>query len=109
MRVPIQTQVRSALVINQMAEKPKNIAFAIKQALAIEPFPADPHYFNFVQQLSSYYQVEPLHFIKRVQQFLMEKELADDVVLPVGTISSRILTSSLPTNNKRLLTPYHLT
>ena len=83
-RVPIQTQVRSALVIHQMAEKPKNIAFTIKQAHAIEPFPADQHYFSFIDQLSIYYQVEPLHFIKRIQQFLSEKELADDVLLPVG-------------------------
>jgi len=82
-RVPIQTQIRSALVINKMQEKPRNIAFTIKRAHMIEPFPADPYYFKFIEQLSSYYQVEPLHFIKRVQQFLMEKEMAAHSIHPL--------------------------
>lgn len=73
-KVPIQTQVRSALVINEYQEKPINIKFTIKEALSIDPFPQDPHYRNFINQLSGYYQLEPLHFIKRIQQFLVEKE-----------------------------------
>lgn len=73
-KVPIQTQVRSALVINQYHEKPRNIAFAIKKALAIDDFPDDRFYTPFIQQLSAYYQMDSLHFIKRIQQFLVEKE-----------------------------------
>ena len=73
-KVPIQTQVRSALVLNQYDEKPRNIAFTIKQALSIDDFPDDTFYTPFITQLSQYYQMESLHFIKRIQQFLVEKE-----------------------------------
>lgn len=76
-KVPIQTQVRSALVINEYETKPINIKFAIKQALSIDPFPEDAHYRTFINQLSGYYQLEPLHFIKRIQQFLVEKEMSE--------------------------------
>lgn len=77
-RVPIKTQLRSALVIKQFEQLPANNSFTIRPAHAIEEFPPDPHYFNFIAQLSHYYQVESLHFIKRVQQFLVEKEMAEE-------------------------------
>lgn len=76
-KVPIQTQVRSALVLNEYKEQPAHIHFVIKEAISIDPFPQDPFYQAFIQQLSSYYQLEPLHFIKRIQQFLVEKEISE--------------------------------
>src|SRR5437868_2593590 len=79
-RVPIQTHVRSALVIQQLAHKPKNVSFIIKEIQAIEPFPHDPFYSRFIDQLSTYQQVNKLHLIKRIQQFLVEKESATDYI-----------------------------
>lgn len=76
-KVPIQTQVRSALVLNEYQEKPIHIHFAIKQAISIDPFPEDAYYRTFINQLSNYYQLEPLHFFKRIQQFLVEKEMSE--------------------------------
>jgi len=78
-RVPIKTQLRSALVLKQFANLPSNNTFTIRQAHAIEPFPSDPHYTKFITLLSNYYQVESLHFVKRVQQFLVEKEMDEQV------------------------------
>lgn len=77
-KVPIQSQVRSALVIKELAEKPRNVTFTIKQAFSIDPFPQDSQYQHFITQLSAYYALEPLHFIKRIQQFLVEKEIQEN-------------------------------
>lgn len=79
-RVPIRTQIKSALVLEQFATKPAKDTFAVRQALAIESFPDDPRYRSFIDQLSIYYQVNPLHFIKRVRLFLAEKESTDEIV-----------------------------
>lgn len=80
-KVPIKTQLRSALVLKQLDNLPANNSFTIRPAQAIEPFPEDAHYIKFIAQLSAYYQVESLHFIKRIQQFLVEKEMTDELPL----------------------------
>jgi primosomal protein N' (replication factor Y) len=77
-KVPIQSQIRSALVIDQYAQKPDHITFSIKQALSIDPFPDDIHYKTFIKQLSDYYALNSLYFIKRIQQFLVEKEIQEN-------------------------------
>ena len=74
-RVPIKTQLRSALIVKQFDQLPADNTFEIRQAHALEPFPADSTYLKFIEHLSSYYQIESLHFIKRIQQFLVEKEI----------------------------------
>ncbi len=74
-RVPVRTQKRTALVLAQQEEAPKDNRFAIKEALELAPFPADPHYYSFVTQLAAYYQTDVTHFIQRVNQFLNQKEL----------------------------------
>ena len=51
------------------------INFAIRDAHALEPFPDDAQYRTFIVQLARYYQLDPIHFIKRVRQFIVEKEV----------------------------------
>ncbi|MCX5922832.1 MAG: primosomal protein N' [Candidatus Dependentiae bacterium] len=107
-RVPIQKSLRSALVMQQFATKPTDCIFTIKQAHAIEPFPADPYYFKFIHQLSAYYQVEPLYLIKRIQQFLVDNEMEDQVVSshnPEKTLAHVTLTNEQQTVVD-FLTPY---
>ena len=76
-RVPFRASTQPAIVVEQLPEKPTTATYTIKQVIGFEQFPADPHYFTIINQLSSYYQIEPLHCIKRIQQFLNQKELPD--------------------------------
>jgi primosomal protein N' (replication factor Y) len=73
--VPFRTSTKSALVIKQMPTTKET--FQIREIIALAPFPKDPYYMQFIEQLSQYHQVNPLHFIKRVQQFLYEKEMSE--------------------------------
>ena len=72
--VPLRNQRVAGIVIIQQEQAPK-VPFAIKHALQREPMPADPYYQTFIQQISSYYQTKSFHFIKRIKQFLMQKEV----------------------------------
>jgi len=72
--VPLRNQRVAAVVIAQQEQSPQ-VSFAIKLALQQEPMPADRYYQPFIQQLSSYYQTTSFHFIKRIKQFLMQKEI----------------------------------
>ncbi len=73
-RVPLRNQQVPALVIEEQQRKP-NVLFTIRPATALEPVPDDPHYYPFIRQLSSYYQISPLALIKRMKQFLFQKEM----------------------------------
>lgn len=73
-QVPIQKRITTAIVTNIFQKVPDGTTFALKDAHALEPFPVDNTYMSFVNQLSMYHQVSPLFFIKRLQQFLMQKE-----------------------------------
>ena len=74
-QVPLRNRIVPAIVINEFKNKPKKITFTIKDAHAIEPFPDDPYYALFIKQLSIYYQVDELHFIKRIRQFVQQKQV----------------------------------
>jgi len=74
--VPIRNRVSAAIVLKTFDYKPKT-SFEIKQALEIEAFPDDQFYSFFIKKLSAYYQVNYIHFIKRIRQFLVQKEVAE--------------------------------
>jgi len=76
-RVPFRTSVVSAVVIEQMNNKPADATFAIKAAHALEPFPHDLAYHRFIEQLSNYNQIDPIHCVKRMRQFLLQKEVVE--------------------------------
>jgi len=69
-RVPIRNRETSAIVLHQFKNLKRKEDFEIKPAKAIEPFPEDKHYQNFLQKLSHYHQVDKLHFLKRITGFL---------------------------------------
>ena len=73
-QVPLQNRICTALIIYQTKEKPRHCNFTIKPAHAVEPFPQDKHYFSFIEKLAQYHQTEPMHFIKRMKQFVYQKE-----------------------------------
>ena len=70
--VPMRNNIIPALVIKQYAKKPTFCHFQVKDAHAQEPFPQDVHYKNYIQKLAHYYQLDPLHFIKRIGSFLTQ-------------------------------------
>ncbi len=78
-QVPLRNRIVPAIVTDSHVEKPDGIKFAIKEITALEQFPHDPNYLTFLEQLSWYYQVEPMHFLKRMRQFLKQKEIKHEV------------------------------
>ena len=72
-QVPVRNRIIPALVIDEHKNRPLNLTFELKEIHGLEPLPADEHYHNFLHKLGDYYQVEPIHFIKRIHQFLINK------------------------------------
>jgi primosomal protein N' (replication factor Y) len=72
-QVPVRNRIIPALVIDEHRTKPHNLAFELKEICGLEPLPADEHYQSFLHKLGDYYQVEPIYFIKRIHQFLINK------------------------------------
>lgn len=72
-RVPLRNKSYVAYIEEIFFEKP-HCDFHIKSALSIETLPSDKNFFPFITKLAEYYQTEPLHFIKRIRQFLVQKE-----------------------------------
>ncbi len=115
-QVPLRDRIIPALVIDEQKAKPYNIAFELKPIHAIEQLPEDPHYLPFLQKLGNYYQIESLHFIKRIHHFLIDKKQEELVALEQkihSTESSVILTDEqkkvcdfiIPTIGKNVYTP----
>lgn len=72
-QVPVRNRVIPALVIDEYKNKPHNLIFELKNIHGLEPLPADEHYHPFLNKLGDYYHIEPLHFIKRIHHFLINK------------------------------------
>ncbi len=73
--VPLRTQLVPAVVTaihDFLPEAVRN--FAIKDAHSIEPFPCDQQYFSFAKQIAHYYQIDEHFFIRRIRQFLKQRE-----------------------------------
>lgn len=80
-RVPFRTYEAPALVTHLLDESENTYPYKIREALAQEPLPHDPHYRRFVTQLARYYRIDELFFIKRLR--LMLDEHAEPVeILP---------------------------
>jgi primosomal protein N' (replication factor Y) len=77
-QVPLRNQIVPAVVISEFEDHP-DVPFEIKELSGIEPFPPDVHYLPFIQKLSTYYQLEQLHFIKRIKKFLTQDEVNERV------------------------------
>ncbi len=67
--VPLRNKkVHAAIIATH--ETIQKTTYAIKDALALESLPCDPHYLSFIEKLAWYYQIEPLYFLSRIKQFL---------------------------------------
>ena len=73
-KVPLKDKLVSALVFAQSDQLSPIPKFTLKAMAGIEPFPQDSNYKPFINQLSDYYQVDSLHFIKRIRQFVNQAE-----------------------------------
>lgn len=72
-RVPLRNAFTSAYVYAHVSNLKQQPLFEIKPMHSIEAFPKDPHYKTFLKQLSAYYQVDALHFIKRIKHFVNQE------------------------------------
>ncbi len=72
--VPLRTHRVAGIVVTQQEHAP-SVSFPIKEAIAREPMPPDPHYQTFITNISHYYQTKPFHFIKRIKQFMIQREM----------------------------------
>lgn len=82
-KVPLKDRFVSAYVVAQVAQLTHTPKFTLKPMHSVEQFPQDPHYRQYIGSLSDYYQVEPLHFIKRIRQFVDQKEI-EEAVQPIA-------------------------
>ncbi len=94
-KVPLKDRFCSAYVFAQEQELAQAPTFAIKEAHSCEPMPNDPHYKKYIAQLSYYYQVEPLHFVKRIRNFVSQEPEEGEILFTpqTGTKKSVILTA----------------
>lgn len=83
-KVPLKERLVWAYVIAQTDTLPVSVSFTIKTMHSLEPFPNDDIYKQFLAQLAYYYAVTPMHFIKRIAAFIMQKE-QDELLLTMPT------------------------
>lgn len=76
--VPLKNRVEIGWVTNLFQTKPNSATFAIKDALSIESFPSDQNYLSFITKLGRYYCIDTIYFIKRIRQFIAQKEITID-------------------------------
>lgn len=80
-QVPVLKRIVPA-VVAKIETLPIHYNFVIKPIVSIYPFPQDRLYTSFIQKIGQYYQTDPLFFLRRIQQFLSEKEYRQDIIVP---------------------------
>jgi len=71
-RVPIRNHESVAIVVDQHEILSEKSSFKIREIKAVEKFPQDYNYKNFIEKLSDYYQIDSIHFLKRIRSFLLK-------------------------------------
>jgi primosomal protein N' (replication factor Y) len=69
--VPIKNKTTPALILKTYTKLPYKTNFKIKEIIGEESFPQDTLYHSFLEKISQFYFVEPLHFYQRVAHFLL--------------------------------------
>ncbi|MBP9764926.1 primosomal protein N' [Candidatus Babeliales bacterium] len=77
-QVPLGKQIVPA-VVEKIADADQTFSFAIRSISAVFPFPHDPHFMPFIAQVASYYQIEQVVLLKRLQLFLAETQVQEAV------------------------------
>jgi len=101
-QVPVRNRIIPALVIDEHRSKPHNLSFDLKNIHGLEPLPADEHYLPFLKNLGEYYQIEALHFIKRIHHFLINKKEAPLLTIKTEKIHSTESTITLTDEQKKV-------
>ena len=91
-QVPLQRRLEAAMVV-QINDPATIYPFKIRPIDSIFPFPVDTTYHKFATQLSAFHQIDPLYIVKRVKNFLTEKEDEDelDIEIPEINILKQVL------------------
>jgi primosomal protein N' (replication factor Y) len=77
-QVPLQRRLEAAIVL-YINDPDISYPFKIRPIDSIYPFPADTTYHQFASQMSAFHQIDPLYILKRVKNFLAEKEDEDEL------------------------------
>lgn len=77
-QVPLKNTLQPAVVVAQVSSVSQT--FIIKEIHSLQEMPNDERYSAYLEQLSNYYQIDSLHFIKRIRNFLKEESKIDRAV-----------------------------
>lgn len=72
-QVPLKQNIVAA-VVEKIALDSQKYNFELKPIVSVFPFPSDEKYFSFVGKVASYYQIDQLFLLRRLQSFLTEQE-----------------------------------
>lgn len=104
--VPIRDKELYAIVVKQFDHLPKeDQTFEIREIKHIEKFPEDQNYNKFIDSLCSYYQLDRLHFIKRIKNFLTQKstEETPELLTAEGLSADKVFDKTVDISRKRLV------
>ncbi len=73
-QVPLKNKNIPALVLKTYKNLPSNIDFQIKDVVGLQEFPNDFFYHEFIEKISKFYFTQPLHFYRRIRNFLFKDE-----------------------------------
>jgi len=98
-QVPLQRRLEAAIIV--MINHPdQTYPFKIRPIDSIYPFPSDTTYHTFAKQLSSFHQIDPLYILKRVKNFLTEKE--DELELDLEVTQEDVCEKILLTDEQQI-------
>lgn len=80
-RVPLRNKNEIGYIENIIFNLDNNNNFVIKEIINNEVLPNDKTFSNFIKYLSNYYAIEPIYFFNKLQKFLKEKELKENILL----------------------------
>jgi primosomal protein N' (replication factor Y) len=73
-QVPLRTTIVAALVIGYKNSSKKRLPFKLKEVIDVEPLPEDKTYYPLIQKLAFHYQTSPIHFAKRIRDFIKKQK-----------------------------------
>jgi primosomal protein N' (replication factor Y) (superfamily II helicase) len=104
-QVPLKKQIVPAIV-DSIEHSGVVFKFQIKDIASIYAFPHDPFYLPFLHTIGQYSQTDSSLFLRRIAQFLAEKEEDENIVVPEflsSTYNDVLLTAEQETVLKTIL------
>lgn len=97
--VPFRAQKIPALITEVLSHEQEAFSFKIREIHALYNFPQDTCYYNFLEQASNYYALDPLYFYKRIQSFLSHQDALPVTSHPINSVEKKVITLSLQQAN----------